>query len=59
MYFCYSYDAWVKGPSAREREWQRHMDWINNNVIGEPEATPFYTVEQLKNMRLVGIYAKD
>ena len=40
-------------------EWQHHLDWVNQNVIGEPQATEFYTVEQLKDMGMVGVYSND
>ena len=56
---CYSHNAMLNGQSAIDMEWQHHLDWVNQNLIGEPQATEFYTVEQLKNMGMVGIYSKE
>ena len=55
---CYSHTARMQGKSAMDREWQRHLDWINKNVIGRPKATKKYTVEELEEMGMVGIYKK-
>lgn len=40
-----------------QMEWQYHLDWINENVIGPPKGTDHYTVEQLEEMGMIGIYA--
>lgn len=55
----YSYSEWLEGFNAIDRAWQRHLDWINKNVIGPPKATDFYTREQLEEMGMIGIYAKE
>ena len=34
----------------------RHTEWLKGKVIGEPQATEAYTVAQLKEMGLVGVY---
>jgi len=57
-YKTYTHHAMSGGPRARDEEWDRHMEWINANVIGDPQATEKYSVEELKKMNLVGIYAK-
>ena len=39
-----------------ERAWRHHMEWINANEIGRPQATSKYTCEQLEEMGMVGLY---
>lgn len=41
---------------TRREAWLRHLEWLKDKVVGEPQATKHYTVEQLKEMKLVGIY---
>ena len=41
-----------------EEAWAHHVEWLKDKVIGEPQATEAYTVEQLKEMGLVGVYRK-
>jgi hypothetical protein len=38
---------------------EHYREWLHGKIIGEPQATETYTVEQLKAMHMVGIYAKD
>ncbi len=45
------------GQKAMKKEWQRHLEWINNNVIGPPQATSTCTQQQLEERGQVGIYA--
>ena len=47
-YFCTSLE-----------ELKNHKKWLKDKVIGEPKATNFYTVKQLKDMGMIGIYVKD
>lgn len=54
----YSYYAMSAGTEVMDIEWQHHLDWINQNVIGQPQATKWYTVEQLEKMGMIGIYSK-
>ena len=42
---------------TREEAWAHHLEWLKDKTIGDPEATETYTVEQLKEMGLVGVYA--
>jgi hypothetical protein len=42
----------------REAQWQYHLKWLNDKVIGLPEASDAYTVEQLVNMGYVGVYKR-
>ena len=44
---------------TQEEAWQHHLNWLQGKIIGDPVATEFYTVEQLKAMNLVGVYAED
>ena len=67
-FLCNTYDP--KRPDAKmtvhtmphetiEHAWHWHMKWLSDKVIGEPMATAHYTVEQLKNMGLVGVYVRE
>lgn len=56
MFFCHSHQAMFSEKDARDAEWQRHLDWINKNVIGPPKETEKYTSRQLKEMGMIGIY---
>jgi hypothetical protein len=31
-------------------------EWLKGKVIGDPQASDFYTVSELKEMGLVGVY---
>lgn len=42
-----------------EEAWHWHKVWLSGKIIGEPQATDTYTVEQLKAMDLVGVYVED
>lgn len=53
---CYHYEAF-SDPEAMNSEWQSHLKWINDNVIGPPKATDWYTSTQLAEMGMIGIYA--
>lgn len=41
---------------TQEEAWANHLNWLKGKVIGDPEATEAYTVAQLKEMGLVGVY---
>lgn len=41
---------------TRETAWKHHLEWLQDKVIGDPQATKFYTMEQLKDMKMVGVY---
>lgn len=43
---------------TQEHAWRTYLQWLNGKVIGEPQATDHYTVEQLKAMGLVGVYVQ-
>jgi hypothetical protein len=51
----YSYAAF-HDQNIRDREWQYHMQWVNENIIGPPKATDHYTVDELEHQGMVGIY---
>jgi len=44
---------------TKMQEWRNQKNWLDGKTIGEPKATKDYTVEQLKEMGMVGVYAKD
>ena len=58
-HFAYSTHAVINGPEAMRLEWEQHLKWINKNVIGRPKATDYYTVKELEEMGMVGIYKKE
>lgn len=33
------------------------MKWVNANIIGPPQATAYYTREQMEAKGMVGLYA--
>jgi len=41
---------------TRLEAWNRQQEWLKDKIIGEPQATSMYTVEQLKLMGMVGVY---
>jgi len=43
-------------PETFEESWRLHLDYLKDKIIGEPQATEKYTVEQLKAMGMVGVY---
>lgn len=51
----YQVHAFYESP---ESAWQHHQKWLNGKIIADPCATDTYSVEQLKAMKMVGIYAK-
>jgi hypothetical protein len=53
-----SFDDFLN-PQGREQAWARHLDWLKDKVISDPKATDAYTVEQLKEMGMVGVYSSD
>lgn len=53
MYVARSFDE------TQEEAWRNHLEWLKGKVIGEPQATEAYTVAQLKEMGLVGVYAQQ
>ena len=42
-----------------EEAWQHHLRWLEGKIIGDPKKTEWYTVQQLKDMKMVGVYAPD
>ena len=40
-----------------DRGFHYQESWLADKIIGEPKATEAYSVEQLKKMGMVGIYA--
>jgi hypothetical protein len=38
---------------------RHYREWLADKIIGEPQPTPAYTVKQLKEMGMVGVYAKE
>lgn len=54
---CYSFEAMDRGYEGVREEWQHHLDWIKNHVVGPPKATDHYTQAELIGMGMIGIYA--
>lgn len=59
MHFTPTFQAWTQGSVAMDAEWQQHLDWINENIIGPPKATEKHTQQQLEDNDLIGIYAEE
>lgn len=58
MCFVTSFEGWLDNKVG-DYEWEQHLKWIRTNVVGEPQATDTCTVEELKQMGMVGIYSKE
>jgi len=46
-------------PAEKDAEFERYLAWVADNHIGQPKATDKYSVEELEQMGMVGIYAGD
>jgi len=49
-------------PRARreyssETEWQHHLDYISLHVVGPPKGTAKWSVKELEEQGMIGIYA--
>ena len=53
------YSLPVRISETREYAWQKHLAYLADKHIGEPKATVNYTVDELKQMGYVGVYAVD
>ena len=47
----------TRNGETQQEAWYWHLEWLRGKVIGDPQATSAYTVEQLKEMGMVGVYA--
>jgi len=43
---------------TQEQAWKQQQEWLADKVIGEPQATRFFSVAALKLKGLVGVYTK-
>lgn len=57
MHLAVDFHEWGD-PQGRERAWQRHLEYLSDKVIGDPQGTEKHTVEELKAMGMVGIYRR-
>lgn len=42
-----------------DQAWSNHLEWLKDKIILEPKATDTYTVEQLEEMGMVGVYSRE
>ena len=42
---------------TQDEAWCLHCEWLKDKIIGDPQATSYYTVQQLKDMGMVGVYS--
>ena len=35
---------------------RHHREWLKGKIIGKPRASKYYTVKQMEEMQLVGVY---
>lgn len=47
------------GDETQQQAWENHLYWLSGKIIGDPQATETYTVQQLKDMNMVGVYLPD
>jgi len=52
----YKYVDLADDEKPHSDDWEFYKKWIKENVIGPPQATQWYTVEQLVAKNMVGIY---
>jgi hypothetical protein len=53
----YSFAA-MRNQAIKDKEWNEHLDFVNQHVIGEPLGNVTMSVERLKQMGYVGLYKK-
>jgi hypothetical protein len=41
-----------------QQAWENYLRWLDGKIIGRPQATEAYTVEQLESIGMVGVYAQ-
>ena len=44
---------------TRAEAWQAQERWLADKILGDPQATDYYSVEQLKQMGMVGVYTNE
>lgn len=49
--YFYTYET-----DDRVTEWNAYIQWINTKHIGNPKPSDTFTVEQLKQQNMIGIY---
>ena len=42
-----------------DEAWRHWNEWVSNKIIGRPKATKWYTVEELEDKGVIGIYSKE
>ena len=62
------YDPWASDALMQVVRYERETPWealerirqmARLHHVGDPQATPYYSVEALKKMGMVGLYKKD
>ncbi len=46
----------LRYEESREEAWVNYLKWLEGKIIGDPQATETYTVDELKEMGFVGVY---
>ncbi len=44
---------------TQDQAWASHIKWLKGKVIGDPMPTETYTVQQLRDQNMVGVYTKQ
>ena len=44
---------------SQQAAWEGYQGWLKGKTIGPPKATSAYTVERLRQMDIVGVYAEE
>ena len=55
--FTYSNNAVDCGQAAQDAEWQHHLDYISLHMVGPPKGTAKWSVKELEEQGMIGIYA--
>ena len=48
-----------RASETQAEAWKNHKLWIVGKVISRPQATETYTVAELEQMNLVGVYETE
>ena len=53
------YNIYVPQGKTMEIVWQEHLRFREGKIVGRPRANDRYTVEQLEEQGLIGLYVEE
>lgn len=54
---AYHTSSSIRDKAEREAAWNGHVAYVEAHIVGPPKATKKHTVEELRKMHMVGLYA--